>query len=96
MARETPVEPTVPSVMSPPVRNAPDSRESSIIWSATRSLMDPPGLRNSALASTVHPVRADRALRWTSGVFPIRLAMVGDAIDIDRAFDCSVDAMAVG
>ena len=81
------MEPTVPSVMRPPARNAPDSNASSIIWSATRSLMDPPGFRNSALASTVHPVLADRALRWTSGVFPIRLAMVGD--DADRAFDCS-------
>ena len=59
IAKETPVEPAVPSVTRPPGRRRGVEEEFDLelivvaccrIAAATRSLTDPPGLENSALA----------------------------------------------
>src|SRR5665811_1029523 len=69
-ASPTPVFPLVGSTMVPPGRSSPEASAASIIRSAIRSLMDPPGLRYSTLASTVALSPAVTVLSRTSGVPP--------------------------
>ena len=65
-----PVLPQVGSTMIESGRSRPSRSAPSIIARATRSLMLPPGLRNSALAKMFSP------LSRTSGVLPIRSRML--------------------
>lgn len=72
MASATPVEPAVPSVMRAPGVRRPSRSASSTICSATRSLMLPPGFKNSAFARMVQPVASESERRCTRGVSPMR------------------------
>ena len=70
-ARLTPVLPEVASTRVPPGASAPEASASCTMAAATRSLLDPPGLENSALARIVHRVARESERKCTSGVFPI-------------------------
>ena len=71
-ARLTPVEPDVASTSVPPGRSAPDASASATIAAATRSLLLPPGLRNSHLPRISQPVASLSERSRTSGVPPMR------------------------
>ena len=63
-----------PPPPAPPNLSRPSRRASARICCAMRSLTDPPGLRNSALARISHPVASDRDLMRIRGVLPIHPA----------------------
>src|SRR5919112_5532970 len=70
IARPVPVLPEVGSMIVPPGRRRPSASAASTIRIATRSLIEPPGLKYSTLATTCG-VRPDAMrLRRTSGVSP--------------------------
>ena len=71
MARPIPVLPLVASKMVLPLINAPDFSASSIIFKAGRSLMDPPGLSPSSLASISTSMPDVSRAMETRGVLPI-------------------------
>src|SRR5699024_1033652 len=76
MAKPTPVLPEVGSTTVPPLESLPSASARSIIFRAMRSLMDPPGLRNSHLTRIVG-VRSDPIeLSLTNGVLPMRSRIV--------------------
>src|SRR5664279_506850 len=62
--------------MVPPGCSAPDCSAARIIFSAMRSLTDPPGLRYSILASISGATPAATGPSRTSGVLPIKSTMV--------------------
>ena len=62
--------PLVGSVMMPPGRRRPCASASQIIRKATRSLILPPGLNISSLASTVAPTPDVMRFNSTRGVCP--------------------------
>ena len=66
-----PVLPEVASAMTMPGLSLPSRSASSIRYLATRSLMEPPGLRNSALPKTV-VLRLLWSWTATTGVWPIK------------------------
>ena len=70
IATETPVDPAVPSATTPPRRSVPSAIASRMIFSATRSLTEPPGLANSHLISTSHPVASLSDATRIMGVLP--------------------------
>src|SRR3954464_8016321 len=70
MARPVPVLPDVGSTMVPPGLSLPSRSAASISATATRSLMDPPGLSDSTLATICGVRPAPRRDRRTSGVAP--------------------------
>jgi hypothetical protein len=71
IASPTPVLPLVPSTIVPPGLSRPSRSARSMIGMPIRSLIDPPGLKNSAFAYTgVRMPRVTR-LRRMSGVQPI-------------------------
>ena len=70
IATDTPVDPAVPSATTPPRRSVPSAIASRMIFSATRSLTDPPGLANSHLISTSHPVASLSDATRIMGVLP--------------------------
>ena len=79
MASPTPVLPEVGSMMVPPGLSAPDASAASIIDSAMRSLIEPPGLARSLLIQTLC-VPPNRRLMRMCGVLPMVCRMVsGDA-----------------
>ena len=84
-----PVLPAVPSTMVPPGRSAPEAFAVRTIDRAARSLIDWPGLRNSALPRISQPVSSDRRLRRISGVLPIR-SMMERVTDTARPFGAPV------
>jgi hypothetical protein len=65
-----PVFPAVPSTTVPPGWSKPLDSASWIIYSAARSLTEPPGLRNSALPRISQPVSSLKLLSRMSGVLP--------------------------
>src|SRR5215211_3638882 len=70
IARPVPVLPEVGSMIVPPGFSRPSASAASTIRIATRSLIEPPGLKYSTLATTCG-VRPDAMrLRRTSGVSP--------------------------
>jgi hypothetical protein len=71
MARPAPVLPLVPSMMVPPGLRRPFASASSIIARPMRSLTEPPGLKNSTFARTVHGTSAGIRLSFTNGVLPM-------------------------
>jgi hypothetical protein len=71
MARPVPVLPEVGSMIVPPGRSRPSRSAASINRSATRSLIEPPGLKSSSLATTWGLRPAAIRLSRTSGVSPI-------------------------
>ena len=75
MAAAAPVLPEDAAMTVPPGLSAPDASASSKIALAMRSFCEKPGLRNSALPSSVTPRATasglSRLLRSTSGVPPI-------------------------
>ena len=71
IATETPVEPAVPSVTTPPFLNVPFAIASVTILNATRSLTEPPGLANSHLIKTSHPVISLSDATRIIGVLPM-------------------------
>ena len=79
VARDMPVDPTVPSKIQEPVlgMRRPLYSASLMICRATRSFGLPPGLRYSALPRISQPVRSDRLAMRISGVFPISPSMPG-------------------
>src|SRR5712691_1318749 len=56
--------------MTPPGRRSPRSSASLMMYSAARSLTEPPGLRNSALPRIVHPVSSEARRSFIRGVLP--------------------------
>src|SRR5690606_5552325 len=74
-ARPTPVLPEVGSTIVPPGRRSPRSSASSIIFTAMRSLTEPPGFMYSILASTVALIPSVTEFRRTRGVWPTRSTM---------------------
>ena len=73
-ARLTPVLPEVASTRVPPGASAPDASASCTMAAATRSLLLPPGLENSALARIVQRVACESERKCTSDVLPIMRA----------------------
>src|SRR4051794_3229359 len=71
MARPVPVLPEVGSTIVPPGRSSPSRSAASIIAIAARSLIEPPGLRASTLATICGVSPAPRRDRRTSGVSPM-------------------------
>src|SRR4051794_9167206 len=71
MASPVPVLPEVGSTIVPPGRNRPSRSAASIIATATRSLIEPPGLRYSTLATSWDVRPAPKRDSRTSGVQPI-------------------------
>src|SRR3954454_15178000 len=71
MARPVPVLPEVGSMIVPPGRSRPSRSAASTMRSATRSLIDPPGLKTSILATSRQRRSGSRRLRRTIGVSPI-------------------------
>src|SRR5678815_5593367 len=69
MASPMPVLPLVGSTIEPPLRSLPERSASSIIESAIRSLIEPPGLERSDLLQTSAPPNS-RFIR-ICGVLPI-------------------------
>ena len=63
--------------MVPPGFKSPRRSASSTMAMPTRSLIEPPGLRNSALASTVALTPRVTAFSCTSGVLPTVAMMCG-------------------
>src|SRR3712207_3703897 len=70
MARPVPVLPDVGSMIVPPGRSRPSRSAASTSRIATRSLIDPPGLKYSTLATTCGASPAPIRLSRTSGVSP--------------------------
>ena len=84
-----PVLPAVPSTTVPPGLSTPRRSASRMMASAARSLIDPPGFMNSALARIVQPVASDARRRRTSGVLPIAAArspamLASEGMEIQR------------
>src|SRR5262249_23464460 len=73
--RPMPVFPAVPSTMTPPGLTSPFASASAMIASAARSLMEPPGFRNSALPRIVQPVSSEALRSRISGVLPMLSTM---------------------
>ena len=71
MARPIPVLPAVPSMIVSPGFSFPAASASVMMLYAVRSLTEPPGFMNSALARISQPVNLDRRRKRTSGVPPI-------------------------
>src|SRR2546425_1316940 len=71
MARPTPVLPLVASTMRPPGLSRPSRSAASIIATPMRSLTEPPGLKNSALAQIGVLRPTDTRFSRMSGVQPI-------------------------
>src|SRR2546427_5509 len=71
MARPTPVLPLVASTMRPPGLSRPSRSAASIIATPIRSLTEPPGLKNSALAQIGVLRPTDTRFSRMSGVQPI-------------------------
>jgi hypothetical protein len=71
MARPVPVLPDVGSTMVPPGRSRPSRSAASIIAIAARSLIEPPGLSASTLATSWGTSPAPRRESRTSGVPPM-------------------------
>src|ERR1043166_6479210 len=76
MASPVPVLPEVGSTIVPPGRKSPACSAASIMASPMRSLTEPPGLRNSTLATIGVRVSAPSRDRRTSGVRPTASRMV--------------------
>src|SRR3954454_1034350 len=76
MARPVPVLPLVGSTIVPPGLRWPSRSAASISATATRSLIDPPGLSASTLATSCGRRPAPSRLRRTSGVPPIASRIV--------------------
>src|SRR3954463_11760625 len=70
IARPVPVLPEVGSTIVPPGRRRPSASAASTIRIATRSLIEPPGLKYSTLATTCGVSPAAMRDRRTSGVSP--------------------------
>src|SRR3954454_20763207 len=70
MARPVPVLPEVGSMIVPPGRSRPSRSAASTMVIATRSLIEPPGLKYSTLPTSCGPQPAAIRLRRTSGVSP--------------------------
>ena len=70
MARPVPVLPDVGSMIVPPARSRPSRSAASMSFIATRSLIDPPGLNDSTLATICGASPAPIRLSRTSGVSP--------------------------
>src|SRR6185436_8314259 len=70
IARPVPVLPDVGSMIVPPGRSRPSASAASTIRIATRSLIEPPGLKYSTLATTCGVSPAAMRDRRTSGVSP--------------------------
>src|ERR671929_113050 len=70
IARPVPVLPDVGSMIVPPGRSRPSRSAASIRRIATRSLIDPPGLKYSTFATTCGATPAAIRDSRTSGVFP--------------------------
>ena len=79
--------------MVPPGLSLPSASAASIIASPIRSLFEPPGLRNSSLASSVAPVSEPKFGSRTIGVLPISSRTVGyaggirDSVTVRRTGD---------
>src|SRR5437764_1455248 len=90
MARPVPVFPEVGSTIVPPGRSRPSRSAASIRATATRSLIDPPGLNASSFATSCGrrpaPIRASR----TSGVSPIAVRLTVHAREQIDAFTSAV------
>src|SRR5438874_3426145 len=71
MARPVPVLPEVGSTIVPPGRSRPSRSADSISAAATRSLIDPPGLKDSSLATSWGASPAAMRESLTTGVWPI-------------------------
>src|SRR3954447_26781091 len=71
MARPVPVLPEVGSMIVPPGRRRPSRSAASIIRRATRSLIDPPGLKTSILATSRQRSPGSNRLSRTIGVSPM-------------------------
>ena len=71
MARPVPVLPDVGSTMVPPGLSLPSRSAASMSATATRSLIEPPGLSDSTLATSCGVRPAPRRDRRTSGVSPM-------------------------
>src|SRR3954462_12765074 len=79
MARPTPVLPEVGSTIVPPGRSSPSRSAASIMGRPMRSLIEPPGLRYSSLASTRAPPGGCSLGSRTIGVPPTRSRIVGNS-----------------
>jgi hypothetical protein len=66
-----PVLPAVPSTITPPGRKVPRFSASRTIANAARSLIEPPGLRNSALPKISQPVSSESRRKRMRGVLPM-------------------------
>jgi len=66
----------------------PAASASRIICNAIRSLMDPPGLRNSHLAQISIPVKSLRQLIRSKGVFPINCVRLLATTFVSRLSVC--------
>ena len=71
MARPTPVLPEVASTTVPPGLRRPSRSAASMILSAIRSLMDPPGLKNYTMAVRVQRSPRPMWFNRTNGVLPM-------------------------
>ena len=71
MASEMPVLPLVGSSSSRPGSSSPEASASSIIFFATRSLIDPVGFCPSSFAKICTPFFGESRGSSTSGVLPI-------------------------
>src|SRR3954453_7738480 len=71
MASPVPVLPDVGSTIVPPGSRRPERSAASMRATATRSLIDPPGLSASTLATSCGVSPAPRRERRTSGVLPM-------------------------
>src|SRR4051794_18636235 len=70
MARPVPVLPEVGSMIVPPGRRRPSRSAASTRRMATRSLIEPPGLKYSTFATSCGVTPAPMRLRRMSGVSP--------------------------
>src|SRR5436190_10409045 len=77
IASPVPVLPEVGSTIVPPGFSFPSRSAASTMVIAIRSLIEPPGLRNSSLASTVAAPSGTTCCRRTSGVLPTSSSSVG-------------------
>src|SRR5215208_5638546 len=87
IARPVPVLPEVGSTIVPPGFSFPSRSAASTIVIAIRSLIEPPGLRNSSFPSTVAASSGTTFWRRTSGVLPTSSSNVGYSRGMGRTLD---------
>ena len=102
MARPVPVLPLVGSMIVPPGFRRPSRSAASISRTATRSLIDPPGLNSSSLATSSGVRPWPMRLSRTSGVSPMvsriesRISVLAPVARTDMALTVGPDELDSG